>query len=104
MNLFDIMDYLNYRQLYLSQQEETVIYLGYHLKLTKSEYKILKVIMQKPKNPISAEQIAILSGLDCNKENIVYHISMINSKAKVIGNRILIKNIAKKGYFLNDKM
>lgn len=98
------MNFLQYKHLYLLIEEEVFIYLGYRLKLTKSEYKILQVLIKKPKKPISAEQIALLSELDCSKENIVYHISSINSKAKVIGNRILIKNIAKNGYFLNEKM
>ncbi|MBR2381614.1 MAG: winged helix-turn-helix domain-containing protein [Clostridia bacterium] len=98
------MIYTNYKHLYISEDKEEIIYLGYRLKLTKSEYKILKILTKNPKKPIPAEQIANQCELDCSKESIVYYISSINSKAKVIGNRILIKNIAKKGYFLNDKM
>ena len=98
------MDYLKYKHLYLLPEEEAFIYLGYRLKLTKSEYKILYALIQSPKKPISAEQIALQCELEYNKENVVYHISSINSKAKAIGNRVLIKNIAKKGYFLNEKM
>jgi DNA-binding response OmpR family regulator len=98
------MEYINYKHLYLSQENEIVIYLGYNLKLTKIEFNILKAIMQNPRKPISSEQIADFCAFDCSKENIVYHVSKINSKTKAIGNRILIKNIAKKGYFLNEKM
>ena len=95
------MDYLNYKHLYILVNTEEVIYLGYRLNLTKSEYKILKALVLKPSKALSAEEIAKYSELNCNKENVIYHISRINSKAKVIGNRVLIKNIAKKGYFLN---
>ena len=98
------MKYLNYKYLCLSPENEIVIYLGYPLKLTKIEFNILKAIMKNPQKPIFIEQISDFGALDYNKENVVYHISKINSKSKVIGNRILIKNIAKKGYFLNEKM
>jgi DNA-binding response OmpR family regulator len=60
--------------------------------------------MENPKNPLTREKLSEAIGFKKDSSNISFHIFKINSKAKSIGNRVLIKNIAKIGYFLNQKM
>ena len=93
-------NYIKHNQLYLAEDENEVILLGYKLELTKTEYQIIKILTKNGNYPVSAEQISIETGMDLSKENVAFHISSINRKAKFIGNRILIKNISKIGYFL----
>ncbi len=93
--------YIGYKNLYIAENENDVILLGYRFELTKTEYHILKVLVKRVNSPISAEEIAIELGMDLSKKNVAFHISSINRKAKSITNRILIKNIAKIGYFLS---
>ena len=100
MNVFE-EQYIHVNQLYIAENENRVIYFGYKLPLTKTEYLILKAIAKGNNSPISAEQISIQAELGISKENVAFHISGINRKAKSISNRILIKNIAKIGYFLH---
>ena len=96
--------YIRFGHLYLDEDEKKAIFLGYDMKLTKSEYHILKAITVNSKKPINAEAIALNSGLEISKENVTFHISNINQKAKAIGNRPIIKNMTKIGYFLNEEM
>ena len=98
------MTYLKHNYLSISENENFAILLGYKLKLTKTEYLILKAIIKNNNTPISSEEISMYTSLELSKENVAFHVFNINSKAKLISNRILIKNIAKLGYFLNDKM
>ena len=93
-------NYIKYNHLYIAEDENEVILLGYKLELTKTEYQIIKILIKNGNSPVSAEQISIETGMDLSKENVAFHISSINRKAKFIGNRILIKNISKIGYFL----
>ena len=99
-----INSYIQHNHLYLNINRNEAIFLGYNLNTTKTEYAILRALMENTKFPISAEQISTLSSLEMSKENIRFHISNINKKAKITENRTLIKNIAKNGYFLNEEM
>ena len=92
------MTYLKHN--YLSISENTVILLRYKLNLTKTEYLILKSLIRSQGSPLSAEKISMEIGFELSKETLACHIFKINSKAKLISNRVLIKNIAKIGYFL----
>ena len=97
-------NYVSYKHLHLDLNSRKAILLGYELPLTKTEYKVLGALIQSPKKPLKAEQIIEFSSLEISDKNLVYHISCINKKAKSISNRILIKNLAKNGYFLNEEM
>lgn len=79
------------------------ILLGYKLNLTKTEHLILKALAESS-SPLSAEEVTDKIAIDLSKGNVSFHIYNINSKAKCVSNRILIKNIAKIGYFLNEEM
>ncbi len=96
--------YISYKQLIVFLNERKAVLLGYNLHLTKTEHVILKILIQEVQKPLSPELIIEKSCLDLNKENVVFHISSINRKAKIISNRILIKNFSKNGYFLNEEM
>ena len=93
--------YITYEYLSIAKNENLVIFLGYRLTLTKTEYLILKTLVSQAPSPLSAENIAGQTELELSKENIAFHVSSINRKAKIISGRILIKNITKIGYFLN---
>ena len=92
----------SYKHLHL--EEDNVIFLGYKLTLTKTEYSILKVLINSGNSPVSIEQLCEQTGLNLSKENVAFHVFSINKKAKIISNRVLIKNLAKNGYFLNEEM
>lgn len=95
---------LSYCHLYIGENKDRVVYLNYRLELTRTEYKILRLLAESVGTPLSADRIALLLGRSSNAKNIVYHISSINRKARSIGGRTLIKNSAKIGYFLNEEM
>ena len=96
--------YIHRKQVYVNKNENQAIYFGYELTLTKTEYLILKAIADSSNSPLSAEQISAQTGIELSKENVAFHISSINKKAKIISNRTLIKNIAKIGYFLGEEI
>ena len=96
--------YYRFKHLTVAEDDNFVVLLGYRLVLTKTEYLILKALIKSEQSPLSAEQIADLSGIELSKENIAFHISSINTKAKSISGRLLIKNIVKNGYFLSEEM
>ena len=96
--------YKSFKHLYLSENSREAIYLGYRINLTKTEYAILCALIENNKRPLSANDFCKLLGMELSKQNVAYHVFKINSKAKIIGNRVLIKNMAKFGYFLNQKM
>ncbi len=99
-----ILNYIRYRHLYINEDENEVIFLGYILNTTNMEYAILRALAENSKKPLSLEEISDITSLYLKKEYLAYHISNINKKAKDIGGRPLIKNIAKIGYFLNEEM
>ena len=74
--------------------------MGYKMNLTKSEYAVLKILAQNVTTPLSSEEISLATGREMSKKAVAFHVHNINKKAKNISNRILIKNIAKIGYFL----
>ena len=95
---------LRYGHLYIDEELKKAILLGYPLSLTKTEYQILLAIMKCNGKPVTASKISELCELELTNQNVSFHISSINRKAKAIGNRLLIKNLVKIGYFLNEEM
>ena len=89
---------------HISIEDETVVFLGYKLALTKMEYSILKTLIENANTALLPEEICAKIGIELSKENISFHVSNINKKAKTISNRKLIKKLAKNGYFLNEEM
>ena len=70
------------------EEEETVYLLGFELKLTKTEYKLLCSIANGEK--ASPEELLGLLRENAKLENIYAHINAINKKAKAISGRKLI--------------
>ena len=82
--------------------------LGYRLKLTRTEHKILLLLYTNRFKPLSSSQIASLA-FPCDKSptgalSIAVHICNINKKATSISGRKLILNPHKNGYLLNFNM
>ncbi len=96
--------YKSFRRLFLGQTRKEVIYLGYALEVTKREYDILRLLLDEQSHALTPEQIAALLGGNVTEKNIAYHIFNLNKKSKSLGNREIIKNKAKIGYFLNEEM
>ncbi len=97
-------EYISYKHLFLDVDAKSAIYLGYPMEITQTEYGVLYALVSKPRAPLSPEEICRISSLNLSKENVSFHVSRINAKAKCIGNRALIKNMSKTGYFLNEEM
>ena len=103
MNKLAVLDD-NLKYKHIEIFENKVIYLGYDLGATKTERTILHALIENPKKPLSAEELVDLLPFEISKEGITFHICSINAKAKAIGERKIIKNIVKIGYFLNEEM
>ena len=71
---------------------DRVIYLGYELKLTRSEREILGLLVLQRDRNVSTAEIAEVGLGDCHIKGstVSKHISSINSKAKKIGGRTMI--------------
>ena len=87
---------------HLTIEDGRVIFLGYELRLTPNERKILSAVANG--GATSTELLASITHLRrVGLSNVAAHISAINKKAKEIGSRRLIVN--KKGkYILNEFM
>lgn len=84
-------------------ESETVIYLGYPLKLTKREFTVLKIIVDN-KDGISSQDllIAISPNKNIGIGNIAVQVFNINKKAKKIGGRNIIIERRTGGYMLTQ--
>lgn len=97
-------NYIRHNHLYLNENENEVILLGYEINMTNMEYAILRALAEKCKKPLSLDEISEATGLYLTNSSLSYHIFRINEKAKAVSGRPLIKNIAKIGYFLSKEM
>ena len=93
-----------FKRILIDNDNSRIYYLGYRLPLTKSEFNILKAILQSSSKAVSQEEIASLCEFRCNPDSIKFHIHNINKKAFSVGKRVLISNKTKIGYFLNKEM
>ena len=93
-----------FSKLYIGNNIDEVVYLGYPLNLTKKEYLILLALVENYPKTLNSNDLIDLIDKSMSSHNVSYHISSINKKAKIIGNRKLIKNKSKIGYFLNEEM
>ncbi|MBR4032179.1 MAG: hypothetical protein IKJ07_05530 [Clostridia bacterium] len=91
--------------LIIDKESETVIYLGYPLKLTKREFAILNLIIDH-KEGISSQEL--LASISPNKNigigNIAVQVFNINKKAKKIGGRNIIIERRADGYMLAQNL
>lgn len=96
-----------YRHLNLGKDRKTAIFLGYPMKLTPAEYRILLFLCSRPTETVSAETIlgfCFAESYRMTETNVRSHISDINKKSKTLGGRKLILSVRVKGYKLNEYM
>lgn len=88
--------------LFIGDNRKEVFYIGYRLKTTPCEYKILSTIADKGRSGI--DELASAIGFNYAKRgNVAVHICSINRKAEIIGNRKLILCQGSEYYF-NENM
>ena len=81
--------------------------LGYPLKLTKSEHKILLLLSSVPEYVFSCSEIVSLAfpfSRNLSKNQLAVHVCNINKKSVLISGRKLILNPHKNGYILNSEL
>ena len=99
--------YISFGCLRLSPSDTEAWLLGYPLRLTKSEHKILLLLSSEPERSFSADcilRIAFPFSFDLSKNQLAVHICNINKKARRITGRKLITNPHKIGYMLNPHL
>lgn len=80
---------LKIKYLNIGEDKNEVYYLGYNLKLSPCEYKMIVSIAEHER--VSIDQLVADLGLSCDqKGNVPVHICSINRKAEIIGGRKLI--------------
>ena len=68
-----------------------IIFLGYELKLTTTEYEILSFLISEKERDVPTKEIAEACGdLHMKESTVSKHVSAINAKAKTIGGRTII--------------
>ena len=95
---------IDQRRLKITTHDRSVILLGYQIRLTPKEHKILLLLLSDPRRIFTSEEISRLAfPLEnrISKNQIAVHICNINKKAFPITERALIENSHKTGYSLN---
>ena len=97
----------SFKHLKLGDDRASCLFLGYPIKLTETEYRILLYMCSCDRKVISAEEILAYCFAESYRmsiTNVRSHISSINRKAKSLGGRKLILSVREKGYMLNEYM
>ena len=86
-------------------EKREVLYLGYELKLTKTEFDVLYAISRQ-KSPQRSKDLfnEVYENKDITLGNIAVYVCRINKKAKEIGGRVLILSSRGGGYRLNQEL
>ncbi len=91
----------DYFFLSIDEKHRKAYLLGYELKLTPTEFKILDLIFEH--RQISPDEMLPYLPVRCTRRSIPVHISAINKKAFAISGRPFIDN-AKAKYFFAKNM
>lgn len=97
---------LSTRQLYITDVSDETCYLGYRLRLSSAEHRLLLCLTYLAPRVVAADELSRLCdplGLHSAK-SLAVRISSINQKAKAIHPRMLIRNVFKHGYTLNPEV
>ena len=97
---------LSTRQLYITPDPDDTRYLGYPLRLSESEHRLLLCLTYLAPRVTSAKDLCRLCdplALHSSKA-LAVRISAINQKAKEIHPRMLICNTFRRGYSLNNEV
>ncbi len=95
------------RKLKITTRDRSVILLGYQIRLTPNEHKILLLLLSSPRHIFTPDEISRLAfplENHISKNQIAVHICNINKKAFPITERALIENTHKIGYSLNPSL
>ena len=91
--------------LIIDREAESVVYLGYPLRLTKREFAVLKIIVDCKDGISSQDILAELSPKrDIKRGNVAVQVFNINKKAKMIGGRSIIVERRADGYMLTEEL
>lgn len=89
-------------RLSIGNSKDEVYYIGYRLKVTPCEYKLLAALAKRER--CSSEELAREIGFDAKRRgNVAVHICAINRKAEIIGGRRLVLSDGSIYYF-NERM
>ncbi|MBQ7380335.1 MAG: helix-turn-helix domain-containing protein [Clostridia bacterium] len=90
------------QRLYPTSDGKDFIYLGYPLRLTPTEVRILGYITEHGTADVDALLAHCYAGREPNASNVSVRISSINQKARTIGGRRLLHLVQGRGYRLCD--
>ncbi len=94
---------LSTRQLYITDDPDDTRYLGYQLRLSEAEHRLLLCLTYLAPRVAAPDELRRLCdpGQLHSAKSLAVRISAINQKAKAIHPRTLIRNVFKQGYVLN---
>ena len=97
---------LSYREIVLDTDSRIVTASGEEVKLTRTEYAILKLLMQKPEQVVP--KLTILDRIsddtpDCTEDSLKIHIHTLRRKLRSILGRDYISAVWGIGFMLADK-
>ena len=95
----------NDEKLYIDEEQNCVILLGYIMRLTKTELALLKHMIRIDGYITSVSLVErVLVGKTLTDGNIAVHVCNINKKSKAISGRSIIKTCRFKGYKIAENI
>lgn len=97
---------LTYREITLDTDKHTLFANGKEQKLTRTEYAILKLLMQNPEQVVA--KLTILDRIsldtpDCTEDSLKSHIYNLRKKLKALTGKEYISAVWGIGFMLNEK-
>lgn len=88
----------------INKENNSVLYLGYTLALSPTEFSVLCAIAESERPLRRSELLRVLPSKNeaLTSGNVSVHVSNINRKAKIIGGRTLILHSRSLGYSLSE--
>ena len=98
--------FLAYREIMLDTDKHTLFANGKEQKLTRTEYAILKLLMQNPEQVVA--KLTILDRIsldtpDCTEDSLKSHIYNLRKKLKALTGKEYISSVWGIGFMLNEK-
>lgn len=103
---YDERSLLAYREIMLDTDKHTLFANGKEQKLTRTEYAILKLLMQNPEQVVA--KLTILDRIsldtpDCTEDSLKSHIYNLRKKLKALTGKEYISAVWGIGFMLNEK-
>ena len=99
-------DVLRYHEITLSNDTRTVKVNHTDVKLTRTEYAILKLLMQNPEQVIAKLTILEMIGVDtpdCTEDSLKIHVHNLRRKLKAVTGKDYISAVWGIGFMLAEK-